>query len=128
MLHNELPEDTSIVFPGQVDVMANGAPSEPQFYGATLTSLANVASAAGGSVTYSFVASSPGTYLYQSGTNPGVQVNMGLYGALVVRPALGANFAYNESATAFNPDAEILMLLSEIDPLLHQGGGARRAL
>jgi len=31
----------------------------------------------------------PGTYLYQSGTHPSIQVPMGLYGALVVGPATG---------------------------------------
>ena len=39
----------------------------------------------GGSTTYSFVASSPGTYLYEAGPLPGAQhqVAMGLFGALV---------------------------------------------
>ncbi len=121
VLHNDLREDTSLVFPGQQNVLANGISSQPQFdLGGDLTSLAPVAAANGGSATYSFVASEPGTYLYQSGTNPGIQVQMGLYGALVVRPALGANFAYNRAETEFKPDNEYLMLLSEIDPLLHQ--------
>ena len=82
--------------------------------------MAPVAAAAGGSMTYSFVATKPGTYLYESGTNPGVQVQMGLFGALIVRPALGANFSYNDPDTEFNPATEVLMMLSEIDPILHQ--------
>ena len=38
-------------------------------------------------VTYTFTASRPGVFLYESGTNPAKQVRMGLFGALVVRPA-----------------------------------------
>lgn len=120
VLHNDLPVPTSMVFPGQVGVMANGVPSAAQFDGSgKLTSLAQTV-APGGSITYSFVASRPGTFLYQSGTNPGIQVQMGLHGALVVRPALGANFAYNDPETEFDPEDEYLMMLGEIDPLLHQ--------
>ncbi|MCA9899959.1 MAG: multicopper oxidase domain-containing protein [Anaerolineales bacterium] len=121
VLHNELPEDTSIVFPGQMDVLANGVPIEPQFNGAgELVSMANIATAVGGSVTYEFVAEEPGTYVYQSGTNPGVQTQMGLFGGLVIRPALGPDYAYNNPDTKFNPDTEYIMMLSEIDPLMHQ--------
>ena len=38
-------------------------------------------------VTYSFKADHAGTYLYESGTNPQLQDQMGLVGALIVRPA-----------------------------------------
>ena len=41
----------------------------------------------GGSVTYSFTATTAGTYLYESGSDPQLQVQMGLFGAIVVRPA-----------------------------------------
>jgi len=98
VLHNSLSEDVSIVFPGQENVLANGLPSQPQFgpFG-ELTSLAPVAAASGGSMTYSFVAEKPGTYLYYSGTEAIKQVNMGLFGALVVRPADHPDWAYNET-------------------------------
>lgn len=132
VLHNTLAEDVSIVFPGQENVLADGVPSQPQFSpGDDLTSFAPVAAAHGGSVTYSFVASKPGTYLYHSGTEPAKQVNMGLFGALIVRPAADTEtekFAYNETfidefgveqTTQFNPATEYVMLLSEIDPMLH---------
>ena len=59
-LENHLAVDTSITFPGQVDVLANGVAATPQFSGLTLTSATNVAAANGGTVTYSFVASDPG--------------------------------------------------------------------
>jgi FtsP/CotA-like multicopper oxidase with cupredoxin domain len=41
----------------------------------------------GGSVSYSFVASAPGTHAYYSGTQGDLQVEMGLYGAIIVLPA-----------------------------------------
>ena len=43
---------------------------------------------------------------------------MGLYGALIVRPTLGAGYAYDAS-TQFDPSREYLLLLSDIDPALH---------
>ncbi|MGZ5392982.1 MAG: multicopper oxidase domain-containing protein [Mycobacterium sp.] len=135
VLQNGLPDDVSIIFPGQENVLANGAPAQPQFAGTTLTSLTNVAAANGGSVTYSFVASSPGTYIYESGTMPQKQVRMGLFGALVVRPTtvppLGtgtaAEYAYNRLDSRFTPTEEYMVLLSDIDPYQHQaveGGGS----
>ena len=51
-LVNTLPEAVSIVFPGQEDVLANGVPSQPQFSGSTMTSLAPVAAANGGTMSY----------------------------------------------------------------------------
>jgi len=120
VLQNTLSEAVSIMFPGQENVLANGTPAQPQFSGTTLTSLTNTAAANGGSVTYSFVASNPGTYLYESGTNPEKQVRMGLFGALIVRPTMGSDFAYNRPEDQFNPDEEFMVLLSEIDPYQHQ--------
>ncbi|MGC9468010.1 MAG: multicopper oxidase domain-containing protein [Anaerolineae bacterium] len=122
ILQNTLPEDVSIMFPGQENVLADGAPAQPQFDAVTgeLTSLTNVAPANGGSVTYSFTATSPGTFVYQSGTNPAKQVRMGLFGVLIVRPSLGPNYVNNRPDSEFNPDTEFLVLLSEIDPYLNQ--------
>jgi FtsP/CotA-like multicopper oxidase with cupredoxin domain len=120
ILHNTLPEDVSITFPGQENVLADGAPAQPQFDGGgNLSSLTNVAPANGGSVTYSFTANQPGTFIYQSGTDPAKQVRMGLFGALIVRPALGPNYANNRPDSEFNPDTEFMVLLSEIDPYLN---------
>ena len=105
-LQNQLPVPVSIVFPGQQGVAASGGAQ------GTLTREA----APGGAVTYSFVASQAGTYLYHSGTNPALQVDMGLVGALVVRPA-AAGQAYPQPGTGF--DREYLFLLSEMDPAIH---------
>ena len=70
-------------------------------------------------MTYTFTASRPGTYLYESGSDPTKQVEMGLFGALVVRPTMGAGYAYNDPSTRFDPAREYVLILSEIDPDLH---------
>lgn len=120
VLNNKLSEPVSIIFPGQDNVQANGQPAQPQFdTGGALTSLTNAA-APNGSVTYSFIASEPGTYIYESGTNAAKQVQMGLFGALIVRPAGHPDWAYNRADTQFNPANEYVMFLSEIDPVMHQ--------
>jgi FtsP/CotA-like multicopper oxidase with cupredoxin domain len=116
--------ETSIVFPGQEGVLANGAPAQPQLDASgNLTSL-TTAAPPGGSVTYSFVAQNPGSFIYQSGTEPQKQVRMGLFGALVVRPAMGAAFAYNRADSQFTPGEEVMVLLSEIDPYQHMAAEA----
>ncbi len=122
ILHNTLEDPTSIVFPGQEEVLADGAPVQTQVNATSglVTSLVDPAPATGGTVTYSFVAGHPGTYLYESGTNPEKQVRMGLFGALVVRPSLGADHAYDRVDSTFNASEEFLVLLSEIDPYQHQ--------
>jgi FtsP/CotA-like multicopper oxidase with cupredoxin domain len=108
-LTNNLSEPVSVVFPGQQDVTASGD---------TAGLLTTEAGASGGTASYSFTASSPGTYLYESGSDMAKQVEMGLYGALVIRPSAGPNFAYGTS-TQFNPSHEYLALLADIDPFLH---------
>lgn len=139
-LFNTLPQPVSIMFPGQENVLANSTaadprPAQPQFDGSgNLTSLTNAAAAGTGSVSYTFTASRPGTYLYESGTNPEIQVRMGLFGTLIVRPAAGADHAYNRTDSRFTTptnstptapysytwDEEFLVLLSEIDPYLNR--------
>jgi FtsP/CotA-like multicopper oxidase with cupredoxin domain len=120
ILQNNLPEATSIMFPGQEGVQANGVPAQPEFDGGNnLVSLTKTAPA-GGTVTYSFVADKPGTFIYESGTDPKKQVAMGLAGVIIVRPTMGANYVYNRADSQFTSDEEFMMLLSEIDPYLHQ--------
>ncbi len=82
----------------------------------------------------------PGTYLIESGTHPSIQGPMGLYGILVVTNApsssagaeTAAGTAYPATSlasttTPFYPstgvsyDAEVPILLSEIDPALNNG-------
>ncbi len=97
-LRNLLPVATSLQFPGLTGVLANGRPSQPS---AATDSLATPAgpdvnskpnysdSATATKVTYTFAADHPGTFLYESGTDPQLQVQMGMVGAIVVRPKLG---------------------------------------
>src|SRR5215471_11392164 len=115
-LSHTLPEPASIVFPGPAGVTATGG---------SAGLLTNEAAARGGTVSYSFTASDPGTYLYQSGSDQAKQVEMGLYGALVVRPnttacppVAGTDCAYG-AGTRYGSGQEYLLLLSEIDPALH---------
>ncbi len=77
-----------------------------------------------GTVQYSFTAGNPGTYVYHSldGPNPGLHAEMGLLGALVVRPA---DFDADTNRTAFGSgsgtdyEQEYLYLLTEADPEVH---------
>jgi hypothetical protein len=64
------------------------------------------------------VAEKPGTYLYESGTDVDKQVEMGLYGALIVRPTT-PNQAYDSAGTAYQPGREFLHIFSQVDPALH---------
>ena len=111
-LTNNLTVPTSIVFPGQGQVTATGG---------TPGLLTAEAAAGGGTVSYTFTATHPGTYQYHSGTNTELQVEMGLVGAIIVRPT-GFDQATNRTAygTADSAyDHEYLFLLSEMDPFIH---------
>jgi len=100
--------NVSIVFPGQ-DVTVSGGIAGV---------LTNEAPAGGTTtVSYTFTADRPGTYTYHSGTNPGLQVEMGLTGVIIVRPT-SAGQAYNHPDTAY--DYEELFFLTEMDPNIHQ--------
>jgi FtsP/CotA-like multicopper oxidase with cupredoxin domain len=59
----------------------------------------------GGSVTYSFTPTHPGTYSYFSGTNSDLQVEMGMYGAVIVLPK-AVPAACNTGVHASNVAAE----------------------
>ena len=78
-LTNGLPAaagNTSILFPG-FNVTTTGG----------VAGLLTQEAAPGGTVTYTFTASSPGTRAYYSGTQGDLQVEMGLYGAIIVLPS-----------------------------------------
>jgi FtsP/CotA-like multicopper oxidase with cupredoxin domain len=100
-LNNTLPQASAILFQGQA--------LAPDTTGAAATT---------GTKTYAFTAGSPGTFLYEAGLLPNAQhqAAMGMYGALIVRPA-AAGQAYGPAATAFTDEA--LVLVSEIDPALN---------
>ena len=111
-LTNNLSVPTSIVFPGQGQVTASGD---------SQGLLTWEADADGGTASYSFTASHPGTYEYHSGTNTELQVEMGLVGAIIVRPAgfdqVTNRTAYGTPDSAY--DHEYLFLLTEMDPFIH---------
>ncbi len=65
------------------------------------------------------MAGSPGTFIYESGSNVSKQIEMGMYGALIVRPTGHPDWAYGSASTQFDPNREYLLLLSEFDPDLH---------
>lgn len=113
-LSNQLPVPVSIVFPGQLGVAASGGSA-----GIMTQEAPAAAGAVQGAVSYTFTASQPGTYLYHSGTQPALQVEMGLLGALIVRPAAvdPLHQAYGHVDTGF--DQEYLFLLTEMDPAIH---------
>ncbi len=114
-LTNQLPIPVSIVFPGHQVTVTGGTPGiltrEAPPDGAT-------------SVTYTFTTNQPGTYTYYSGSRPDLQVEMGLFGAIIVRPA---GFDLNDPAkrTAYgHPDTafarEYLAVLSDMDYSIHE--------
>ncbi len=106
---SELPfgRCSSMVFPGHAVTAAGGSDGL----------LTKESCGAADIVTYSFTASEPGTYMYHSGTEPGLQIEMGLVGAIIVRPSMGEAYAYNHVDTAF--DHEVLFLLTSMDPEVH---------
>lgn len=121
-LTNNLPEPVSIVIPGQIATMtpvffydaglpSNGIdpPTPPR---RRVRSFTAEADPSGGTHTYTWTGLKPGTYLYQSGTHPGVQVQMGLYGSLAVQPAAGQVYAGVPYAK------EVVLVLSEVNPAL----------
>jgi FtsP/CotA-like multicopper oxidase with cupredoxin domain len=134
-LTNGLPSaagNTSILFPG-FSVTTSGG----------VNGLLTQEAAPGGSVTYTFTASSPGTRAYYSGTQGDLQVEMGLYGAVIVLPSsvpsactgglaaanLTAEAHWGESDFRLAPaaydhakscyDREYLFQFSEIDLNIH---------
>lgn len=124
-LRNTLPQNTSIVFPGQEGVAAT-CNNVNQCQNGLLTTEVKP----NGTVTYTFTASKPGTYLYHSGTRPDLQTELGLVGALIVRPtgySASAPKAYNHAGSSY--DHEYLSLLTEMDVRIHEeverGGYAR---
>jgi FtsP/CotA-like multicopper oxidase with cupredoxin domain len=144
-LTNSLPAgagNTSIVFQG-FQVCAGTVTAGACNANSGVAGLLTREAVPGGSVTYTFVATTPGTRAYYSGTQADLQIEMGLYGAIVVLPknppsncsALGADkgqqlgvgnpgedlrlapSAYNHPETCY--DREYLFQFMELDPRIH---------
>ena len=109
-LRNCLPEEVSIVIPGQAAI------GIPVWVDGRVQSFADEASPLGGTASYTWTGLKAGTYLYESGTHPAKQVQMGLYGALKVDFAAGTP---NQAYDGIPYDSEVVLLYSEIDPALH---------
>lgn len=134
-LTNNLPTaagNTSILFPGFQAASTGG-----------VAGLLTQEAAPGGTVSYTFTATSPGTHAYYSGTQGDLQIEMGLYGAIIVLPAtvptacttgyaaknLSAEAAHHESdfrlsKSAYDHpktcyDREYLFQFAEMDPNIH---------
>ncbi len=134
-LQNGLSEPTSIVIPGQTTVMTPVwfEPSAPgtTYLGsrpagnvtARVRSFTHEAPA-GGTADYVWPGLRPGTYLYQSGTHPQVQVQMGLYGALTRNAADAAGALRAQAYSGVEYDQSVTVLYSEIDPALHAAVGS----
>jgi FtsP/CotA-like multicopper oxidase with cupredoxin domain len=141
-LTNNLPPaagNTSILFPGFAVTATGGADG-----------LVTKEAIPGGSVTYTFTATGPGTRSYYSGTQSDLQIEMGMFGAIIVLPKTGdtpaactaglpltnpganrtAQLQWHESdfrlakAAYANAqtcyDREYLFQFSEMDPVIHQ--------
>jgi FtsP/CotA-like multicopper oxidase with cupredoxin domain len=138
-LTNNLPTsagNTSILFPGFAVTATAG-----------VAGLLAQEAAPGATVTYKFTASSPGTRAYYSGTQGDLQVEMGLYGAIIVlpasvptnctSPAIRTNLFGVSSYTGFQEhdfrlaaaaydhpkscyDREYLFQFAEMDPNIHK--------
>lgn len=71
----------------------------------------------GSSFLYHFVAKHPGTYWYHCHSSAAEHIQMGMYGALVIRPRGQPNLAY-ANTPAFNK--EYTFVLSDMDSAQHQ--------
>jgi FtsP/CotA-like multicopper oxidase with cupredoxin domain len=150
-LTNNLPVaagNTSILFPGfnvctgTLDTTTTPATCTPSAagVGGVLTREAKH----GASVIYTFVASKPGTYAYYSGTQGDLQVEMGLYGAVIVLPTntsglpacktspnLGTDYRLSSLGFAFDHpqtcyDREYLFQLAEMQSSIHDEALAQK--
>ena len=134
-LKNTLATPTSLVINGLVKAMApvwtdpNAVDPTAAMNARGTSTSARVRSfdteaAPDGTAVYTWASVKPGTYLYQSGTQPQVQVQMGLYGAAIknaveaeagVTPVRAQSYA----GAGFEYDNQATLLYSEIDPALH---------
>ena len=118
-LTNDLPLPVSMVFPGQENVTAQGGVQGLITQEALNFDIPGTLEDES-VVTYTFVATRPGTYHYHSATLPELEVEMGLVGAIIVRPA-GFNpaspTAYGDTDSRY--DREYLFMLTEMDPRIH---------
>ncbi len=106
-LDNNLPVPVSLVIPGQITEM------HPTFVDGRVMSFTYETPPGNDQpVDYVWNDFKNGAFIYQSGTNPAVQIQMGLYGVVV--SDAGQNNVYGVDDSSF--DKEITLVFSEIDP------------
>lgn len=114
-LRNTLQVPVSVMIPGQTQAMVPVLHGPGKFAGRVRSFTQETAPSA--TQTYSWNNIKPGSFLYTSGTHVQVQVQMGLYGAMLQN-------ASDTPAQAYGPDSafdqEATLLYSEIDPVLHE--------
>jgi len=111
-LTNTLSATVSVVIPGQTQAMV------PVFFidgngNSRVRSFTTETAANGGTQAYTWSNMKPGTFVYHSGTHSQVQVQMGLYGAVIL------DAAADEAYPGYRYDADAVLFFSEIDPALH---------
>lgn len=129
-------EPISLMFPGQENVIVKKWPLgsyhsvQPQFVNNEFVSFTDYVDSGDliqlNALEYQFVASKLGIYLYESGTHSEKQIQMGMYGAIVVRP-IGYNLpnhanyktAYG-AGTRSRYDVEKMLVLGEFDSVMHE--------
>src|SRR5882762_8981587 len=124
-LTNSLPTaagNTSILFPGFNVTTSCNDPTTPTGVAGLLTCEATP----GATVTYTFTAASPGTRAYYSGTQGDLQVEMGLYGAIIVLPNAAPATACptHNRAAGVNASGNALVANGENDFRLSPTGAA----
>ncbi len=121
-LLNGLPQATSLVINGLIKPMTpvwnDGTPGARPNLTARVRSF-DAEAAPNGTADYTWINVKPGSYLYQSGTQPQVQVQMGLYGA-ITKNSTDVTLASPAQAYVGVPyDNQATLFYSEIDPTLH---------
>ncbi|MGE5543196.1 MAG: ferroxidase, partial [Bacillota bacterium] len=129
--NREISYPVSLIFPGQRDIRVRRPRSEwtrvsPDYVNGILVSLTDqLELGSDARLRYMFTASRPGVFLYESGSMPEIENQMGLYGVLLVRPRgfdIPGHPAYR---TAYGPrtgsgfDLEKILVLGELDSQLH---------
>jgi FtsP/CotA-like multicopper oxidase with cupredoxin domain len=108
-LTNNLSVPISIIIPGQRLSPAPTYANDPRDNKSHVVSFANQVAPGTTVNNITFPGLKAGTFLYESGTNPALQVSMGLYGALVVVGPGGSGPAYPPNiSTTYNRDEVLL--------------------